>query len=122
MTMTKEKWLACKDPTAMLNLLGVGWSARKHRLFSVACCKQVWMLFTNSAHRDLVDVAAEFADGQVTETLLKLSLQAAQAVDGASVKDAAFATARHTAADGTRTASREAAAAVARHRQMQYGS
>jgi hypothetical protein len=40
--MTEAEWLACTDPTPMLEFLGDKASHRKRRLFVLACYRQVW--------------------------------------------------------------------------------
>ena len=89
--MTEDEWLACTDPTPMLDLLfGLPpWSRwlrtgpytdeeeaallnrrrmavasdRKLRLFSCACCRRIWHLLTHPPSRVAVEVAERYADG-----------------------------------------------------------
>jgi hypothetical protein len=49
--MTEQEWLACTDPTPMLDFLKFRASDRKLRLFGVACCYRIWHLLTNNGSR-----------------------------------------------------------------------
>ncbi len=76
--MTEVEWLACEDPTAMVQTLGRQLrvkkrrlvakalrdrlSDRKLRLFACACCRRVWHLLSTGADRQAVEVAERHAD------------------------------------------------------------
>jgi len=66
MVMTEEEWLACAEPQKMLDFLRDKVSERKLRLFACACCRRIWQLLQGH-NRIAVEVAEEFAEGQVTE-------------------------------------------------------
>jgi hypothetical protein len=60
--MTEQEWLQCQQ-------VGRAWSAvrkrdsrRRHRLFLVACCRQVWHIMTDRRCRHAVRVAELYAD------------------------------------------------------------
>jgi len=64
--MTEAEWLACEDPTRMLEFLRVRASHRKLRLFAVACCHRIWSLL-NERQRTYVDLAERFIEGEEGE-------------------------------------------------------
>ena len=63
--MTEAKWLTCPDPMAMLECPACRESARKRRLFAVACCRRIADLLTDKGKR-AVDAAEAFADGRIS--------------------------------------------------------
>ena len=69
--MTEAEWLACTEPTPMLDFLRGKASDRKLRLFAVACCRSIWNLLREKNHRKAVEVAERYADGQATPLQLK---------------------------------------------------
>jgi hypothetical protein len=62
--MTESEWLACTDPTPMLEFLRGKGSGRKSRLFSIACVRRVWDS-PKERQRRMLEVAEEYADGLV---------------------------------------------------------
>lgn len=76
--MTEAEWQASDDPAAMLYHAAGGskgleggsemWlvTARKLRLFAVACCRKSWHVFSDERARRAVEVAERFADGLAT--------------------------------------------------------
>jgi hypothetical protein len=65
--MTEAEWLACDDSHGMLKELWQSASARKMRLFAVACCRSVWPQLTDPRGRRAVEVAEQFADGTASD-------------------------------------------------------
>ncbi len=63
--MTEPEWLACKDPKTMFALLQGKTTDRKLRLFSVACCRQIWDML-DKIGREAVEVAERYTDGMAT--------------------------------------------------------
>src|SRR4051794_28609412 len=60
--LTEAEWLACTDPTPMLEFLRGRASDRKLRLFAVACCRQHGHLLTPPA-LEALEVAERVAEG-----------------------------------------------------------
>jgi hypothetical protein len=65
--VTESQWLACTDPTPMLEFLRGKASDRKLRLFAVACCHSVWPLLSHKRMRKVVKLSELLADGLATE-------------------------------------------------------
>jgi hypothetical protein len=68
--MTEVKWLGCRDPKPMLELVRDKASGRKMRLFAVACCRRTGQLFPSDHMREMADVAEGFADAIVSRRKL----------------------------------------------------
>lgn len=66
--MNKEEW-ENSSPQEMLNFLKV--SERKLRLFTCACCRQVWPVLTEEEPRNSIEAAEQYADGAITEDELR---------------------------------------------------
>src|SRR5262249_43653226 len=67
--MTEAEWLACADPTPMLDFMEKRLRERKLRLFAVACCRNLWDQ-TSSEGQRAVEVAERFADAAANERAL----------------------------------------------------
>ena len=65
--VTEAEWLACTDPTPMLEFLRDKASNRKARLFGVLCCRQNGDLFRDRRFHDAIRLAEGYADGEVGE-------------------------------------------------------
>jgi hypothetical protein len=61
--MTEEEWLTCGDLEAMLRFVRDRASARKLRLFAVACCRRLEIWLPDQRSWDAVHVAEWCADG-----------------------------------------------------------
>ena len=81
--MTEEEWMACNDPTPMLEFLSVPGgdnavlefsaervSRRKMRLFCVACCRMVWTHFVEPEVMRAVELSETFADDPTVHSAL----------------------------------------------------
>ena len=140
--MNKNAWLACTDPTEMLDLLRgevsdyaihaswqAGWSPgledvhgtvtdRKLRLFACGCCCLVWHLITNERSRKAVAVAERFAEGEVPPENLQairdalLKKENAATDWGWGAREITKALARPIAWDAARAVAKKAAAAT----------
>jgi hypothetical protein len=73
--MTETEWLACTNPTPMLELLQGTASDRKLRLFGCACVRVIWSL-TGKEVPTAVEAAEGFADGSTTKAALRRGRQA----------------------------------------------
>jgi hypothetical protein len=76
--MTEAEWLACANPQKMLEHLRDRLSGRKLRLFAVACCRAIWPLIRGGQRRTAVEVAEQYADGEVTADQLTETARAAE--------------------------------------------
>src|SRR5262245_15097466 len=65
--MDEAEWLSCTDPEPMLVFLRGEASARKLRLFAVACCRR-FLPIADTLHAAL-DVAEEVAEGVIDPEL-----------------------------------------------------
>lgn len=64
--MTEQEWLACSDPTPMLEFLRGQASRRQLRLFTAACCRRIWNLLTEDWCRRAIELSELLADGLVS--------------------------------------------------------
>ena len=62
--MTEEEWLKSDNPDAMLETLDLP-SHRKLRLFTCACCRQIWHFLTDNG-KQAIEVGERYADGTAT--------------------------------------------------------
>jgi hypothetical protein len=76
--MTEDEWWACDDPMRMLDALRGRISARKLRLFGVACCRNIWDLLDDDRSRAAVAVAEQYADGTIGRERLVAARDAAR--------------------------------------------
>src|SRR5262245_22914555 len=60
--LDEARWLTSHDIDRLLSQLARSASARKFRLFAVACCRLVWDLLPDDASRYAVLVAERLAD------------------------------------------------------------
>jgi hypothetical protein len=79
--VNESEWLQESDPNALMTfLLWKGKiSDRKRRLFSCACCRQVWPLLDHPCAREAVETAESYADGSATRADLRQARQAVRA-------------------------------------------
>jgi hypothetical protein len=75
--MTEAEWLACSDPTPMLEFLNRKVSDRKLRLFAVACCRRAWHLLTDARGQRAVCIVERYSDGEASDEELRLANVAA---------------------------------------------
>jgi hypothetical protein len=94
--MTEEQWLTDTDPERWLYSERVqGRSARKLRLFCVACCRRIWSLLPDDC-RLAVETAEDYADDRASDDALlsatEVARRLASSTDG-NAQDAADAVA-----------------------------
>jgi len=79
--MTEADWVASGDLYQMLRSCRkiIRYNPRKGRLFAVACCYRIWHLLADERSRAAVDLAAQYAEGLVSDEQLKAASDAAQA-------------------------------------------
>jgi hypothetical protein len=78
--MTEAEWLTCADPERMLAHLRRRKrrpSARKFRLFSVACCRHSAVMMKYKQNRRCAEVAERYADGLAGEEERRKAMWAA---------------------------------------------
>jgi sugar phosphate isomerase/epimerase len=119
--MTEADWLACDDPSDMLDFLGGSASERKLRLFATACCRAVWHLLPDKRSRRAVEVAERYADELAGERERATARTAALGPAAGRTRLvapaaawAAYWAASRNAAESTRSAAEAAAEAAAR--------
>ena len=82
--MTEAEWLACKDPTPMMEVIRDKASDRKLRLFAVACCRRIEHILARDAPDRYQDglqailASEQYADGGATADELHEALCAAE--------------------------------------------
>src|SRR5437870_994277 len=82
--MTEQEWLACPDPTPMLDFLRDKASDRKLRLFAVACCCRILRLLTDQRSVNSLLVADRYLDGAASlDELRGAALDARRAYENA---------------------------------------
>jgi hypothetical protein len=79
--MTEQEWLHEPDPQGLLEYIGERLSARKVRLFAVACCRTM-SSFLNTSQLRALHVAESHADGLVDDNALLASIQAIVSHEG----------------------------------------
>src|SRR4051794_17983065 len=102
--MTETEWLACSNPTPMLQFLRGQASTRKLRLFGCACCRRVWHLLPDEHSRNVVVVAERYADSGADRRELEDAFARAFAAHEAHEEVARAAAARVTTEDGNELA------------------
>ncbi|MCI0462225.1 MAG: hypothetical protein L0Z62_35175 [Gemmataceae bacterium] len=68
--MTEADWLACTEPTPMLEFVFTKAgppSDRKYLLLACACCRRIWHLLTDERFRQAVDFTERYVDGRESE-------------------------------------------------------
>jgi hypothetical protein len=68
--MTEAEWRACDDPNEMIESVRGRASARKWRLFVIACCQGGWSRVYEERSKRLVELAERYADGEASEAEL----------------------------------------------------
>jgi hypothetical protein len=81
--MTEAEFNSCTDPQKMLEWLRSRTTARKLRLFDIACCRHVWHLLADDRSRRAIELAEVVADDRQRWAELEASLAGAREVVGA---------------------------------------
>jgi anti-sigma regulatory factor (Ser/Thr protein kinase) len=86
LAMTEAEWIACDDPSAMLNFLNVNPSNQRVRLYAVACCTRTRFLSKSNRshpaaanvplHADLVTIAADLGETRGVQVQIEEALVA----------------------------------------------
>jgi hypothetical protein len=97
MTMTEEEWLNCTDSRLMATFLQGSVSARKDRLFNVACCRRVWRFFRRESVRAAILVGERYADGLADRDELRAALRVVHAGRAAQPSFSPLGEAHHAA-------------------------
>jgi len=82
--VTEQEWLAATEPYEMLKGIWHNSSARKLRLFAVACCRSVLTELMDERGRGAVEVAERFAENNATDGERRLARHEAQRARGAA--------------------------------------
>jgi hypothetical protein len=112
--MTEREWLKMQNLEAGLRFVRPKASARKLRLFAVACCRRVWELLPEGECRLAVEVAEKYADGLVTREQLRKAAIAVNA-NRANLGSPAASVTEYYPGGAARWASGWAAYLVRRH-------
>jgi len=99
--VTEAEWLACEDPTVMLEHLYETFRSdlateRKLRLFAVACCRRVWHLLSDDRSRAALEAVELYVDGSQGAADLNAACRAA-ADTATEIVDFPYADAAHAA-------------------------
>ena len=78
--MTEAEWLACPSSRDAFRFIKGKVSDRKLRLIAVACCRATWSLL-NEVSRRAVEIAELYADGCVSQDLLRATRAEFRATD-----------------------------------------
>jgi hypothetical protein len=115
--VTKKEWLKCEDPVVALYYMPGRPSDRKLRLFGCACVRRVWDQIPSSRGRKLVEIAENFADGLVAESVLNTAFDGGR---GGFTQSQGYYTATEAAITTCRPSARDAAAAARYVAQANY--
>jgi len=86
--MTEAEWNAFQWPLEPLEFLAGRASQRKLRLFTAACCRQIWRFLKHEELRRLVLVSEQFADKRITEKEFEKAYTAVIALEDPEGNDA----------------------------------
>jgi hypothetical protein len=85
--MTEAEWNACGDPATMLIFVKSKATARKLRLFVVACCRKISFCLKDERSHCSIGVAERYADGNASEAERESALEAVEYVVDAAASD-----------------------------------
>src|SRR5437660_72109 len=71
MAMTERDWLACTEPTPMVEFVRGKVSDRKLRLFAVACCRRGRSILRSRTTLAALEALEAYADGLITRKAME---------------------------------------------------
>ena len=74
--MTEAEWLACVQPSQLIESVGPTWRERRARLFAVECCRRLPAM-PDARLNGVIETAERFADGVAGDAELSTAIEIA---------------------------------------------